>query len=303
MNKAVKRICNLVRAMFTFEQISGNETLESAYNNNMIKTNFYLRNPSTYFLKVDESKSLHSYDDITRCKNNISNLLKKMCIESGIIKNNDAFDVEEVLLKLDKFLGFHVDFPDVFDKDEFDWLSYLNYNDDLVSHSITSFESVNKHWEEYGIGENRVVNGSIGLLTSRGLISQLYMNSLIYIFKIKKIIGNNSRNATIYDINGGIGTNVYYLKKMGFNDIIFVNKPEKCLLASYYLLSLFTEDDITLFDEKTENSILVVPNYKYVGLLDSISYFIHCDDENANIVNASEFDPRNFDKKFILISN
>jgi hypothetical protein len=289
--------------MFTFEEISGNETLESSYNNNMIKTNFYLRNPSKYFLQTDDLKNLNNFDELTNYKNNILNVLKKMCVEHDIIKQNDSFDIEDVLLKLDKNLGFRVDFPDIFDKDEFEWLSYLNYNADLVSHSMTTFESVNKHWEEYGIGEKRVVNGSIGLLTSRGVISKSYMNSLAYVFKIKKVIGNNYRNATIYDINGGIGTNVYYLKKMGFNDIILVNKPEQCLLASYYLLSLFTEDDITLFDEETDNSILIVPNYKYVGLLDSISYFIHCDGENVNVVNSSEFDPRDFDKKFILISN
>jgi len=302
MNKAIKRICNSVRAIFAFEDISGNKTLENAYNNNMIKTNFYLKNTSNYYLKIDEFKKLNNFDELTSYKNYILNSLKKMCVENEIIQNNDQFDTEKVLLKLDKFLGFYIDFPDIFDKDEFNWLPYLNYNSDLVLHNITSLESVNKHWEEYGICEKRVINGSLGLLTSRGVISQSYLNSLTYILKIKKLIGDNFKNTIIYDVNGGVGMNTYYLKKMGCMDIILVNKPEECLLSSYYLLSLFNENDVTLFGEDTDNSILIVPNYKYVGLLDSISYFIHCDGENANVVSDSDFDPRKFDEKFLLIS-
>lgn len=302
MNKAIKRICNSARALFAFEDISGNETLENAYNNNMIKTNFYLRNTSNYYLKIDEFKKLNNFDELTSYKNYILSSLKNLCAEYEILQNNDQFDIENFLLKLDKFLGFHVDFPDIFDKDEFNWLPYLNYNSDLVLHNMTSLESVNKHWEEHGVCEKRVINGSVGILTSRGVISQSYVNSLKYILKIKKLLGDYFKNSTIYDVNGGVGMNSYYLKKMGFTDIILVNKPEECLLSSYYLLSLFNEDDITLFDEDTDNSILIVPNYKYVGLLDSINYFIHCDGENVNVVNDSDFDPRDFDKKFLLIS-
>jgi len=304
MNKVIKRICRLVGSIFTFEEISGNNTLESAFNNNMVKTNYYLRNTSNYYLKLDESKKLNNFDELTTYKKSILSSFKKLCIECGAMQNNEEqFDIEKVLFKLDEFLGFYIDFPDIFDKDEFNWLPYLNYNSDLVLHNITSLDSVNKHWEEYGICEKRVINGSVGLLTSRGVISQSYLNSLTYILKIKNMIGANFKNSTIHDINGGIGINSYYLRKMGFRNIVLVNKREQCLLSSYYLLSLFNEDDVTLFSENTDNSILIVPSYKYVELSSGIKYFIHCDGENANVVNASEFDSHNFDKKFILISS
>jgi len=221
---------------------------------------------------------------------------------SGLLNKEEDLIIEDILSKMDNFFGFRVDFPDIFDKDEFSWLPYLNYNPDLTDHGIFSEDGVHQHWEEYGINEKRTINGSFGLLTSRGIISKKYIESLFCILKVKQLLGDRRERVTIFDINGEIGITSYYLKKMGFDDIVVVNKPEFCLVASYYLLSLFNDDDVTLYNEDSDNSIIILPIYKYVSLLDKVNYFIHREGENINLIDKKDYDPRDFNKKFILIS-
>jgi len=220
--------------------------------------------------------------------------------------------VELILHKIDNFFSFCVNFPDILDKDEFAWIPYLNYNKDLVPYNLISCDKVCKHWEEYGLNEvnekNRIINGSLGIITSRGVISKTYLNSLHYIAKIKSLLEDRIADAVIYDVNGGIGISTFYLKKMGVKKIFLINKPEYCLVSSYYLSNVLGDDNITLYnesalyDESTENTIVILPIFNYVKFLDNIHYFLICEDENLRVINKHEFDPRDFDKKYFLIA-
>lgn len=303
MNRIIKRISEMVKNIFTSEEVLGNVPLESLYNNNMIRSGYYLRNSSKYILGIETSDACNSYEDIQNYNNSVLDSLKNLCFSSGILKAKQDFNVENVFSKIDNFFSFYVSFPDIFDKDEFKWIPYLNYNKDLVSHDLISVDRVCKHWEEYGMNENyRTINGSLGIDTSRGIISKKYINSLHHIAKIKSLLGDRIKDAIIYDINGGTGTATYYLKKMGVKKIFLVNKPEYCLLSSYYLSNVLCDDDITLYKEGVDNSIVILPIYNYVSFLNNINYFLLCENENLNVINKNEFDPRNFDKRFFLIA-
>ena len=302
MNIIIKRISELVKRIFTFEEVVGNVQLESLYENNIIRGGYYLRNSSKYILGIETSDGCNSYEDAQMFNNSIVNSLKELCVSIGLLKLKGDLDVENILPKLDNFFSFYLGFPDIFDKDEFRWIPYLNYNKDLLSHDITSFDKVCKHWEEYGINEKRIINGPLGINTSRGIVSRPYLNSLHYIAKIKSLLGSRIKNAIIYDINGGIGVTTYYLKKMGVKKIFLVNKPEYCLVSSYYLSSVLYPDDVTLYKEGTNNNVVILPIYNYISLLNNVHYFLVCEEENLRIISKNEFDPRNFDKRFFLIS-
>ena len=64
MNRIVKRIIELVKNIYTFEEISGNVQLESLYKNNMIRGGYYLKNPSKHILGIETSCGCSNYEDM-----------------------------------------------------------------------------------------------------------------------------------------------------------------------------------------------------------------------------------------------
>lgn len=302
MNIVLTRICEFCRYIFDYEDVQGKEVLESIYNYNIIKTYFYFMNTSNHFSNVGNALHINSYEELCEHKSSITTLFYELCehIDSNILK--ETKNVEELLLKLDNYFGFVIEFPNVFDKDGFNWISYLNNNSDLVSVGLIDQSNILKHWFDFGINENRVKNGIIGLQTSRGVLTNKYINSLHVVFNIKKFVGEKINTIKIYDINSEMGINAYYLNKMGVKIITLIQKPEDCLLTSYFLLNILNKDSVTLGNESTDNSVKIIPDNKF--LFSDIDSKILCslvyNESYIERLQNLEFDKNN---KIFIITN
>jgi len=187
---------------------------------------FNLENPSKNYLcfGFDDMylNSFNNFDDISNYQNTIKNSIIRLCNSLGLLRYhnpeggeiciNNIFDLEDLLIKLDNYFGFKIDFPNIFDKNnEFNWLFYVNYHKDLQDAGIITEEHTIEHYKNYGIFENRKINGEIGLISSRGIIKLRAIQSLYFVSKIKEL-GASS----VLEIGGGMGRNAYYAKKIRY---------------------------------------------------------------------------------------
>jgi hypothetical protein len=295
MNTTITRICKFCRYSFEYKDVQGKDILENIYNDNIIKTYFYLLNTSRYFSNVDNALYMNSCEELCKYKESIVNSFFELCdlVDSSILKETN--DIDELLLKLDKYFGFVIEFPNVFDKNGFNWISYANNNSDLVAFGLTKQEDFIKHWFDYGFNENRVTNGIIGLQTSRGVLTNKYIDSLRVVYNIKHFLGEKINSVKIYDIYGEIGINAYYLHKMGVKKIEVVQKPEISLLTSYFLLNVLDKNSVTLGNESTNNNVKIISDNKILFsdiVKEKFSSFIY---NNSRIekLDVFEFDKNN----------
>jgi hypothetical protein len=300
MNTIITRICKFCRYSFEYKDVQGKDILETIYNDNIIKTYFYLLNTSRYFSNIDNALYINSYQELCSYKQGITNEFFDLCefVDSNILKETN--DVEELLLKLDNYFGFFIEFPNVFDKNGFNWISYADNNSDLVSFGFTRKEDFIKHWFDFGINENRVTNGVIGLQTSRGILTKKYIHSLCVVYNIKNFLGEKINSVKIYDIYGEIGINAYYLSKMGVKKIEVVQKPENSLLTSYFLLNVLNKNSVTLGNESTDNSVKIIPDNKclFSDIIKEKSCGFIYNDSHIEKLNTLEFDKN---KNFFVV--
>jgi len=255
--------------------------LSDVTNMNLIKTEYNLSNPNTNMLSFGFDNFYNfPNNDFNICIeyiNNIKKIFNKLCISIGLIRyfnpeggedpqnNITEINVEELLVKLDNYFGFHVDFPNIFNKKNkiFNWVFYVNYYLDLQHAGITTEQRANHHWQNYGQKENRKPNGEIGLVTSRGIITERAIQSLYFASRIKECLKNNIINSSILEIGGGMGRNAYYAKKLGVKKYIIIDLPSTCIMSSYYLGTTLGEENITLFGENTDNYVHILPTNNY----------------------------------------
>jgi hypothetical protein len=173
-------------------------TLTDISNMNVSNTYNNLSNPSTNFLSFGFDTFFDCQNkDYSYCiqnNNNIKKIMNNLCASIGLIRyfnpegGEDPLnqvidnDIENLLIKLDNYFGFSVDFPNIFDKQNktFNWVFYVNYYVDLQNSGITTEEGANHHWQNHGKYENRQPNGEIGLVTSRGIITERAIQSLYF---------------------------------------------------------------------------------------------------------------------------
>ena len=163
---------------------------------------FNLENPSTNYLcfgfdDMYKMNDFKNYDDVIIYNNSVKNSIIKLCASLGLIRFNNPeggeisqsinYDLEDLLIKLDNYFGFKIDFPNIFDKSGFNWLFYVNYNKDLVDADIITEQSATDHYNNYGKNENRQINGEIGLISSRGIIKLRSAHSLHFVSRIKEV--------------------------------------------------------------------------------------------------------------------
>ena len=262
-------------------------TLDDIINNNNNKTLYNLSNPSTNFLCFGfddmyyrQNPLFNTFLECKKYNNEINIGIINLCMLIGIIRLYnpeggecqsaninvlDLYNIEDLLIKLDNYFGFKIDFPNIFDNNEqFNWLFYVNYYKDLQNANIITEEKATNHWLKYGKNEGRYCNGEIGLITSRGIIKMRSVHSLYFMVRLKQILKNNIVNSTILEIGGGLGRNAYYAKKMGVKKYIIIDLPSSCIMSSYYLGKTLNEDNITLFGEDTDNYAHILPINSYI---------------------------------------
>ena len=232
---------------------------------------FNLENPSKNYLcfgfdDMHQDSSIKNYNDVLIYNNTIRECLLRLCASVGITRFNNpeggelpqtqTDNIETLLLKLDTYFGFTIDFPNIFDTSpEFNWLFYINYHSDLVDAGIITEIDATNHYNNYGKNENRLINGEIGLPSSRGIIKLRSVHSLHFISRIKEL-SKKYQISSILEIGGGMGRNAYYAKKLGIKKYIIVDIPSTCLMSGYYLGR--TLGEVTLNNETTDNYAHIV---------------------------------------------
>lgn len=260
------------------------DILVDCYNNDIEKTSYNLANPYNNLLTYgyDDFHIFSSFEELANFNNKLKTDLINLCRSLGLLRVfnpeggerpdlHDALiiniDIEDILLKLDAYFEFKIDFPDIFEKKdgEYNWLSYLNWNKDLQCAGITTEEAVNHHYNNYGKHEKRIYNGDMGIISSRGIIKARTVHSLHFMSRIKETLKNNLINSTILEIGGGLGRNAYYAKKMGVKKYIIIDIPQTGIMSSYYLGKTLGEENITLFSETTNNYAHILPPSEFLN--------------------------------------
>jgi hypothetical protein len=255
-----------------------NDILMDCYNNNVENTRYNLSNPykNNITFGFDDYNIFNTFNELETFNNEIKNCIIKLCKSLGLLRvfnpeggersdlYNINIDIEEILLLLDDYFGFKIDFPDIFEKDNsYNWLSYVNSNKDLQNAGITTKEIANHHYSKYGKYEKRKYNGDMGIFTSRGIIKMRTVHSLHFISRIKEILNDNIKNSTILEIGAGLGRNAYYAKKLGVKKYIIIDLPSTSIMSSYYLGKTLGEENITLYSENTDNYVHILPPNEY----------------------------------------
>ena len=252
--------------------------LMDCYDNNVENTHYNLSNPYKNLITFgfDDYHIFDNFKELETFNNEIKNCMINLCKSLGILRvfnpeggersklYNIDIDIEEILLKLDSYFGFKLDFPDIFEKnDTYNWLSYVNNNKDLQNAGITTEEKANNHYNNYGKYEKRIYNGDMGIFTSRGIIKMRAVHSLYFVSRMKEILNDNIKNSTILEIGAGLGRNAYYAKKLGVKKYIIIDLPSTSIISSYYLGKTLGEENITLFSENTDNYVHILPPNEY----------------------------------------
>ena len=259
-----------------------NDILIDCYKNNVEKTHYNLSNPykNDITFGFDDFFMFKTFKELEIFNNQIKDCLIKLCKSLGLLRvfnpeggerpdlYNINIDTEYILLELDKYFGFKIDFPDIFEKDEhYNWVAYVNMNKDLQNAGIITEEAAKRHYNNHGKYEKRIYNGDMGLFTSRGVIKLRSVHSLHFMSRIKETLKDNVINSTIIEIGGGLGRNAYYAKKLGVKKYIIIDLPSSCIMSSYYLGKTLGEENITLYGENTNNYAHILPPTKYIDNL------------------------------------
>ena len=253
------------------------------YNNDIEKTLINLSNPRNSGLCFG-FEDFDTHSDLLSFKNYynmVYTCLIKLCVSLGLLRLfnpeggekpdlfKDDWDIEYILLKLDDYFGFRIDFPDIFEKsDNFEWVFYVNYYKDLQNAGIDTKEKAEYHYNNYGKQENRQCNGEFGINSSRGIIKIRSVHSLYFMSRIKETIKNNITQSTILEIGGGLGRNAYYARKLGIAKYIIIDLPSTFIMSSYYLGKTLGEENITLFGENSNNYVHILPPNCYTDNTD-----------------------------------
>lgn len=259
-----------------------NDILINCYNNNVEKTYYNLSNPykNDITFGFDDFFMFKTFKELEIFNNEIKDCLIKLCKSLGLLRvfnpeggerpdlYNINIDIEHILLELDEYFGFKIDFPDIFEKDEhYNWVAYVNMNKDLQNARIITEKAANHHYNNHGKYEKRIYNGDAGLFTSRGIIKMRSVHSLHFMSRIKETLKDNIINSTILEIGAGLGRNAYYAKKLGVKKYIIIDLPSSCIMSSYYLGKTLGEENITLYGENTNNYAHILPPTKYIDNL------------------------------------
>jgi len=261
-----------------------NDVLMDCYNNNCEKTYYNLSKPYENMLTFgfdDHFYKFQTFEELKKSNEDIKNSLIRLCKSLGLLRvynpeggerpdlYNINIDIEDILLKLDEYFGFNIDFPDIFVKDaRYNWLAYLNCNKDLEAAGITTEKDVNYHFNKYGRYENRKYNSDLGIFTSRGVIKMRSVHSLYFISRIKETLKDNIINSTILEIGAGTGRNSYYCKKLGVKKYIIIDLPSTSIMSSYYLGKTLGEENVTFYGENTNNYCNILTTSEYINNTD-----------------------------------
>uniref|UniRef100_A0A6C0KS47 Sugar O-methyltransferase n=1 Tax=viral metagenome TaxID=1070528 RepID=A0A6C0KS47_9ZZZZ len=256
-----------------------NDILLDCYNNNILKTYYNLSNPykNDITYGYDDYFFFKSFKELEHFNQGIKNSLFNLCKSLGLLRvfnpegginKDNTMDVEEALIALDKYFGFTIDFPEIFEKeDKYNWVSYVNMNKDLQDAGIITEEAANDHYNNYGKYENRKYNSDLGLYSSRGIIKCRSIQTLHLVSRMKEILKDNIINSTIIEIGAGLGRNAYYAKKLGVKKYIIIDIPATSIMSSYYLGKTLGEENITLYPETSDNYLHILPPNKYTDNL------------------------------------
>lgn len=255
-----------------------NDILTDCYNANIEKTYYNLSNPckNNITFGFDDYFIFKTFEELKSFNDQIKDCLIKLCKSLGLLRvfnpeggerpdlYNIDIDIEDILLKLDTYFGFKIDFPDIFEKNEtYNWVAYVNSNKDLQNAGIITENEAINHYNHYGKNEKRIYNGDMGIFTSRGVIKLRSAHSLHFISRIKETLKDNIINSTILEIGGGLGRNAYYAKKLGVKKYIIIDLPSTSIMSSYYLGKTLGEENITLYGENSNNYLHILPPNKY----------------------------------------
>ena len=265
-----------------------NNILMDCYNNNIEKTYYNLSNPykNDITLGFDDYFVISTFKELQTFNITIKRCFIKLCESLGLLRiinpeggerplhyNNDI-DIEYLLLELDKYFGVRIDFPDIFERETYNWVAYVNMNLDLQQAGLITQELADMHYLAHGKYENRQTNGAMGLFTSRGIMKMRSIHSLHFMSRIKNTLKNNIINSTILEIGPGLGRNAYYAKKLGVKKYIIIDLPSTSIMSSYYLGKTLGEENITLHGETTDNYLHILPPDKYLNTnVDLITQF------------------------------
>jgi len=268
------------------------DVLNSCYNNEIENTHYNILHPDKSYLCFgfeNNHCTFDSFENLIEHRNSIKTCLIKLCTSLGLLRlfnpeggespnlYNINFDIETLLLQLDEYFGFKIDFPNIFEVDEiFNWLFYINYYPDLEDSGIKTKEQAEYHYNNYGKKEGRKANGhEKGIYTSRGLMTDRCVHALHFLSRIKETLKNNIVNSTILEIGGGLGRNAYYAKKLGVKKYIIIDIPSSYISSSYYLGKTLGEENISLLGENTNNYLHISPpeNYNHFSNIDLIVQF------------------------------
>jgi hypothetical protein len=289
----IERICKSYKLSVDKEEDSNNpqdsmwihwikpkltDVLIECYNNSIEKTYYNLSNPdkNNITFGFEYNDNFQTFEVLQENNKNIKLCLFNLCKSLGLFRvfnpeggeRPDLYtmdvDIEEILLKLDEYFGFKIDFPNIFEKNNYNWISYLNSNKDLQNAGIIKEIDVNNHYNNYGKYENRQYYNGAGIVTSRGLIKIRCAHALHFLSRIKETLRDKIVNSTILEIGPGLGRNAYYAKKLGVKKYIIIDLLSTSIISSYYLGKTLGEENITLNGETTNNYVSILPIDKYL---------------------------------------
>ena len=100
--------------------------------------------------------------------------------------------------------------------------------------------------------------GEVGLITSRGVASYRAIQALYQAWRIRQLVGDNTR-ARIVEIGAGLGRTALYARELGLNDYTIVDLPLSGVAQGYFLGRTLGEDAVCLFGETRPGIHLLPP--------------------------------------------
>ena len=149
-------------------------------------------------------------------------------------------NIEEILILLDKKLGFYVDFPDIFD-----------YS---CNASITS---------------------SRGKISFRMVFALFY----IYTIKetLKETLKENKK-LNILEIGAGTGRTAYYAYKAGFKKYTIVDTLSTGVVQAHYNFNVLGEENVLLYGEEPKNQFLtLIPSHHFNQIKETYDIIVNFD--------------------------
>lgn len=120
-----------------------------------------------------------------------------------------------------------------------------------------------------------------GLITSRGVITHVTMQTLYQAWRIKQLV-KDKPNARVLEIGAGLGRTAHFARQLGIADYTIVDLPLTALSSGYFLGSTLGADRVQLAGEKSSQA---EPCIKFL----TPTQFLSSDCTYDLIINANGF--------------